>query len=156
MMTNSECKFYTELITLCFGVRDLLKGMVSNAEVKIDWLTNNPPEEFQTLKPYINGVNKMIDDGLYDPEGSKRSIIQFNSSHNILNVAESCRKLAWNYYQFVIKDLGTVHDADLIEQDYLSYLKYQFGADSDLVEEWEAYLCWQKLVSDREGTSNSS
>ena len=81
--------------------------------------------------------------GLYEPDTAKRVLIKFESEYNILAVDPAWRELARQYCKYVKRDMCSSHDVKNIEGDFGVSLLFQYGDESYMLAEWEAYDFWK-------------
>lgn len=143
METNVDFVFLMKTINLVSETRFVLLSQLDKLKGCLDQAGAMVPETIATLDNYVNGVNQMVEQGLYEPDTAKRVLIKFESEYNILAVDPAWRELARQYCKYVKRDMCSSHDVKNIEGDFGVSLLFQYGDESYMLAEWEAYEFWK-------------
>lgn len=143
MKTKMNVVFLMNLINLVGETRYTLVSQFNELEDYLNRAGEMIPQTITTLDKYVNGVNQMIDQGLYEPETAKRVLMKFDTEYNILAVDPEWRDVAREYCTYVKRDMCSSHNAPDIEDNFGVSLLFEYGNGSPMLSRWELYEFWK-------------
>lgn len=143
MKTNVNIVCLMNLINLVGETRFMLVNQSNKLEGYLDRAGEMIPETVTTLDNYVNGVNQMIEQGLYEPDTAKRVLMKFDTEYNILAVAPEWQEVARKYCAYVKHDMCSSHNPADIEGNFGVSLLFEYGNGSPMLSRWELYEFWK-------------
>ncbi|MDY4024956.1 MAG: hypothetical protein SOZ13_07700 [Enterococcus avium] len=112
-------------------------------------IASHETEAIKLVHEIMCGINSMILTKKIDGTHSAKSVVAFYNSFNVRGHILARRWPSWSsmttrYLDFIQRSQFTEHITDLnAESQFLDYLRYKDGGDSDDILLLMAYLAWQ-------------